>query len=229
MSLKVTGTIQVRRDTAANWTTADPILSSAEWALETDTRKLKIGDGATAWTSLPYIIDGLAVDTFIALLDTPANYTGSALDVVQVNLTEDGLQFITLATVAFTGDYNDLSNLPTIPTTTAADIAGFYPGVPAASVLFTRIPIATQTTFPASFTGSYGSASVAATASTDFDIQNNGVSVGTMNFAAAATTATFSGAGSVFDPGEVLSVVAPATPDATLANVGFNLHGTRSI
>lgn len=47
-------TIQVRRDTAANWTSANPTLASGEWAFETDTKKLKIGDGSTAWTSLPY-------------------------------------------------------------------------------------------------------------------------------------------------------------------------------
>jgi hypothetical protein len=47
--------IKIRRDTAANWTTANPILGQGEPALETDTAKQKIGDGATAWTSLAYI------------------------------------------------------------------------------------------------------------------------------------------------------------------------------
>jgi len=46
--------IQVRRGTAAQWTTANPILSEGEWGVETDTRKFKIGDGSTAWTSLLY-------------------------------------------------------------------------------------------------------------------------------------------------------------------------------
>jgi hypothetical protein len=46
--------IQLRRDTAANWTSADPTLAAGEFAIETDTDKYKIGDGSTAWTSLSY-------------------------------------------------------------------------------------------------------------------------------------------------------------------------------
>jgi hypothetical protein len=44
--------IQVRRDTAANWTTANPTLESGEIGYETDTGKFKIGDGSTAWVSI---------------------------------------------------------------------------------------------------------------------------------------------------------------------------------
>ena len=46
--------IQLRRDTAANWTTNNPTLAQGEFAIETDTDKYKIGDGSTAWTSLGY-------------------------------------------------------------------------------------------------------------------------------------------------------------------------------
>lgn len=46
--------IQVRRGTAAQWTSANPTLSDGEWGVETDTRKFKIGNGATAWNSLLY-------------------------------------------------------------------------------------------------------------------------------------------------------------------------------
>ncbi len=46
--------IQLRRDTASNWTSADPTLAAGEFAIETDTDKYKIGDGSTAWTSLGY-------------------------------------------------------------------------------------------------------------------------------------------------------------------------------
>jgi hypothetical protein len=48
--------IQVRRDTAANWTTvgASVTLASGEIGYETDTRNIKIGDGATVWNSLAY-------------------------------------------------------------------------------------------------------------------------------------------------------------------------------
>ena len=46
--------IQIRRDTAANWTSSNPTLAQGELGLETDTSKLKAGTGSTAWTSLGY-------------------------------------------------------------------------------------------------------------------------------------------------------------------------------
>lgn len=48
-------TIKMRRGTANAWVSADPTLASGEFGLETDTRRLKIGDGSTEWTSLAYL------------------------------------------------------------------------------------------------------------------------------------------------------------------------------
>ena len=46
--------IQVKRGTAAGWTSANPTLNAGEIGFETDTKKMKVGDGSTAWTSLTY-------------------------------------------------------------------------------------------------------------------------------------------------------------------------------
>lgn len=46
--------IKVCHDTAANFKTNNPTLLVGEWALETDTKKMKIGDGSTAYNALPY-------------------------------------------------------------------------------------------------------------------------------------------------------------------------------
>lgn len=46
--------IQLRRDTAADWTANNPILAEGEPGYETDTTKIKYGDGVTAWNSLAY-------------------------------------------------------------------------------------------------------------------------------------------------------------------------------
>lgn len=46
--------IQVRRDTAANWTSANPVLADGEIGYEKDTQQIKVGDGTTAWNSLDY-------------------------------------------------------------------------------------------------------------------------------------------------------------------------------
>lgn len=49
--------IQVRRGTASDWAAANPTLLQGEPALETDTKKMKYGDGVTAWNSLPYFME----------------------------------------------------------------------------------------------------------------------------------------------------------------------------
>lgn len=47
--------IQVRRSTAAAATLSNPTLAAGEFGYETDTGKVKVGDGTTAWTSLAYL------------------------------------------------------------------------------------------------------------------------------------------------------------------------------
>ena len=52
--------IQIRRDTAALWNATNPILASGEFGYESDTAKIKIGDGSSTWTSLGYyVIEGV--------------------------------------------------------------------------------------------------------------------------------------------------------------------------
>lgn len=48
--------VRNRQGTAAQWTSINPILLTGEIGIETDTKKIKAGDGSTAWTSLGYII-----------------------------------------------------------------------------------------------------------------------------------------------------------------------------
>lgn len=50
--------IQVRRGTASQWTSSNPTLAAGEWGFETDTNKLKIGNGTSTWTSLSYAVTG---------------------------------------------------------------------------------------------------------------------------------------------------------------------------
>jgi len=55
MSITLSALQRQRRDTAANWTAEDPTLLAGEIGVESDTGYWKIGDGATAWTSLGYV------------------------------------------------------------------------------------------------------------------------------------------------------------------------------
>jgi hypothetical protein len=52
-----TGRFQLNRRTAAQWTAANTVLLAGELGVETDTHKVKGGDGSTAWTALPYVGD----------------------------------------------------------------------------------------------------------------------------------------------------------------------------
>lgn len=79
--------IQVRRGTASQWTSTNPTLAAGEWGFETDTGKVKIGNGSTAWTSLSYIGAG---DVTLTGVQTLTNKTLTA-------------PIITLATNAQTG------------------------------------------------------------------------------------------------------------------------------
>ena len=60
MSERITR-LRMRGGTAAEWTAANPVLLSREFGIETDTRRLKMGDGTTAWASLPYFLAGADV------------------------------------------------------------------------------------------------------------------------------------------------------------------------
>lgn len=74
--------ILLRRDTLSNWTSVNPVLLLGEAGYETDTHKLRIGDGSTAFLSLPYLAgDSSSVDIKITVADQTARY---ALTVSQV-------------------------------------------------------------------------------------------------------------------------------------------------
>lgn len=50
--------IQLRRDVSSNWVLNNPILEAGEPGLETDTFKIKYGNGSTPWNSLEYASSG---------------------------------------------------------------------------------------------------------------------------------------------------------------------------
>ena len=109
--------IQLRRDTAANWTSANPTLSSGELGYETDTGKFKIGNAAgTAWTSLSYA----AVTAYGDLSGTPSAYTlPTATTSVLGGVKVDG----TTVTIA-SGIISASASSYTLPTATTSVLGG---------------------------------------------------------------------------------------------------------
>lgn len=73
--------IQVRRGTAADWTSVNPILAAGEMGVESDTNLFKFGNGSTAWTALAYAnrnnaeVQELAQDAIDAALSMGAGLT----------------------------------------------------------------------------------------------------------------------------------------------------------
>jgi hypothetical protein len=56
-------TIQHKRGTKDDMTSLSPLLAEGEFGVETDTYKIKVGDGTKSWNDLPYVGAGPRVDT----------------------------------------------------------------------------------------------------------------------------------------------------------------------
>jgi hypothetical protein len=106
--------IQIRRDTASNWTSANPTLAQGELSFETDTGKLKLGDGTTAWTSLGYYTLGVVV------------YMSSTNPVVTAGTITEDVYAITGTSVALEPDNGSIQSHTLSGATTYTD--GFSAG-----------------------------------------------------------------------------------------------------
>jgi hypothetical protein len=110
--------------------------------------------------------------------------------------------------------------------TSSTVVSGSFTGRPTANLVLQSYVFAASATLPVGLSGSRGTASTVATAMTTFVIQKNSVAVGNMSFLGSAATATFAmSSATVFNAGDVLTVVTPATPDATLANLAWTFLG----
>ena len=78
--------MQQRRGTAAQWTSADPILAAGEIGFESDTGQFKIGDGVNHWEDLSYFKNledlGGSLDDYV-----PVDTKGQANGVAQLDST----------------------------------------------------------------------------------------------------------------------------------------------
>jgi len=165
------------------------------------TKIVRVNAGATA---LEFVDP-----TFLALTDTPSSFSGAGSKLVKVNSGATALEFVAV---------------PALPYLLSFDA----PGVPTASMVVFHHVFTQAVSFVASLTDSYVKAGTAATAQTDFDLKKNGSSIGTVRFAAAGTTASYvSISASSWVAGDILTLIAPATPDATIADIWGTLVGVR--
>ena len=106
--------IQIRRDTAANWTGANPILAQGEMGFEIDSLKLKFGDGTTNWNSLAFYSTATDVNGTDIL---PSSVS------VDRNLSVRGdANFLNVQASFFFGDGSGLTNIVSTPDINGEDI-----------------------------------------------------------------------------------------------------------
>jgi len=187
--------------------------TAAGWALEN-----RVAAGNVT------ITDGQFIYTDITETDEAA-ITIAAADITK----EAASNYIGVARLVL-GYRNAASDeyVPLLLKSKTVDFMETFDGAPGASEIIMRVPMVRSVVFPVAMAGSQGILRTAATAETDFDIQKNTVSFGTMRFAIAGTVATFiAAATATFAAGDILEVIAPAGPDATAADLGINLTGSR--
>jgi len=78
--------IKLRRDTAANWTQVNPTLASGEPGLETDTLKIKYGNGSTAWNNLSYAGGSSSVSLPVAGIGSTGALGGVKVDGLTITI-----------------------------------------------------------------------------------------------------------------------------------------------
>lgn len=112
-------------------------------------------------------------------------------------------------------------------TNTVYDISFMKNSAPTANEILLRFVCVRSFSLPASLTGSSGTAGTVSTGSATLTCNKNGSSFATINFAAATATPTYTAASLTnFVAGDIITIVAPGTPDATLANIAVTLLGT---
>jgi hypothetical protein len=85
--------IQLRRDTAAAWTAANPVLLIGEIGIETDTLRCKVGNGSASWSALSYAFSGSSAPM--------VRGQASKMDSGTVDITTQGVYIATGLTATF--------------------------------------------------------------------------------------------------------------------------------
>ena len=185
--------IRFRRDTAANWTSNNPTLTTGELGYETDTGKFKIGNNTNAWTALAYSItaelsEGNLNDLKDVTITSAANgdflrWNGTAWVNDAVNLSTDTVGSFVESLVAGTGitltNNSGEGATPTVAVNTSVIAA-------LASPTLTGTPLATTAAPGTNTTQIATTAYVTDAVSTGV----NGVAIGSLNDVADVTITT---------------------------------------
>lgn len=101
--------IQLRRDTAANWASVDPVLAQGEPGLDLDADRIKFGDGVSAWSALEFStlstadVEAIVAAAVALRLLAPANLSdvaNASTALSNLGLTANGKSLVTAADYA---------------------------------------------------------------------------------------------------------------------------------
>lgn len=143
---------------------------------------------------------GSPIATALALLVL----TGNANKKFQVNGTGDGVQLVA-------NDYF---------------VDTFFNASPTASQVIIKYVFPVAVSFAANFAGYAGHVGTNPAASFAMDVQKNGVSVGTITISTGGAFTLVTSGAVAFAVGDRLSIIAPATPDASIAKMALTLKGS---
>jgi hypothetical protein len=108
------------------------------------------------------------------------------------------------------------------------DLSFFIAGTVGSAEMIWKLVAAQPFYLPANLTGSVGDAEDAAAATHAWDIEKNGITVGTVNWAESATTPTFTLATQVdFLTGDILTLIGAGGGDASLADIALTIRAWR--
>lgn len=143
----------------------------------------------------------------------------NALDAAKADKVENAAEG-NVAALDATGNLVDGGGRPYL-------VSAFFPGQIPVSQLVSLHVFSYSVSFAENLSGSSARCTAPPAAQKDFDLQKNGTSVGTIQFAAGATTATFVAPAVMFAAGDVLAIRALGAFDAALTDLSCTLQGAR--
>jgi hypothetical protein len=104
------------------------------------------------------------------------------------------------------------------------NVSMYCEGAPTASEIVGIFACPAALNLAASATNSQAIAGTDSTGTATWTLEKNGSSIGTIVFSASTAAGVFTGISSTnFVAGDLIQLIAPSSPDATLANVAFTL------
>ena len=214
--------IQLRRDTAANWVSSNPVLRQGEMGIETDTLQIKLGDGTSTWTQISGYMN-LVPDGNLTIGDyVMVNDIGAAEGVVGLDVNKNAI--VTGSSIIIEGGTNNAFETTLSVTDPTADRTITFKNADGTVAFVADIPTTTDALTEGS-TNKYFSAELAQDAIADALAAGSHTNI-TVTYNDVANSISLSAAPGYVDE-QAVDAVAAALAAGTHTNitVGYNDAG----